>query len=71
MILSMYGIFFILPYQAVFDMHRTIHGWTTTKNLFIGLFIADIILNFRTGCVAKDNPKYVRITAIQKLNFVL
>ncbi|XP_048511333.1 potassium/sodium hyperpolarization-activated cyclic nucleotide-gated channel 1-like [Athalia rosae] len=35
MILSMYGIFFILPYQAAFDMYRNVHGWTWTKNGFI------------------------------------
>lgn len=51
MILSMFGIFFILPYQAAFDMYREVHGWTLTKNFFIGLYIVDIVVNFRTGYV--------------------
>ncbi|XP_046487760.1 potassium/sodium hyperpolarization-activated cyclic nucleotide-gated channel 4 [Neodiprion pinetum] len=49
MVLSMYALCLILPYQAAFDMDRKIRGWTQAKNLFIGFFNADIIVNLRTG----------------------
>ncbi|KAL6256964.1 hypothetical protein P5V15_011899 [Pogonomyrmex californicus] len=48
MILTITCLLLIAPYQAVFEMKRSIY-WTVCKNLLLSLCCMDIVVNFMTG----------------------
>ncbi|XP_034933805.1 potassium/sodium hyperpolarization-activated cyclic nucleotide-gated channel 1-like [Chelonus insularis] len=52
-IMSITSLLYV-PYQAAFDITRTLRYWTITKNILLLICFIDIILNFMTGYFNKS-----------------